>query len=101
MEAIRRARDESRRAEDLRIEEERRRLRDASERRKREEEEAVSRQLSAIKDIGHRAKELSQMVKEKVEGEAAKARDGSPARAWRNPYRGVLQNFTQEIMFHI
>ena len=96
VEAIRRAREESRRAEDMRIEEERRRLRDASERRKRDEEEAVSRQLSAIKDIGDRAKELSQMVKEKVEGEAASAaakatRDGGVGgRAWLNPYSTSL-----------
>ena len=88
MEAIRRARDETRRAEDLRIEEERRRLRDASERRKRTEEEAVARQLSAIKDIGDRAKELSQMVKEKVEGERTRGGDGPAAatRVWlRDP----------------
>ena len=94
VEAIRRTREESRRVEDMRIEEERRRHRDASERRKRDEEEAVTRQLSAIKDIGDRAKELSQMVKEKVEGEAnaaAKARDGgSRGRAWRNPYSTSL-----------
>ena len=95
MEAIRRARDETRRAEDLQIEEERRRLRDASERRKRTEEEAVARQLSAIKDIGDRAKELSQMVKEKVEGERARGDDGPAAaatRVWRNPYRVVVQH---------
>ena len=94
VEAIRRAREESRRAEDMRIEEERRRLRDASERRKRDEEEAVSRQLSAIKDIGDRAKELSQMVKEKVEGEAAsaaaKATRDVGGRAWLNPYSTSL-----------
>ena len=97
MEAIRRARDETRRAEDLRIEEERRRLRDASERRKRAEEEAVARQLSAIKDIGDRAKELSQIVKEKVEGDRARG-DGPAAatRVWRNPYRVVQHAFTRE-----
>ena len=61
VEATRRAREESRRVEDMRIEEERRRLRDASERRKRDEEEAVSRQLSAIKGIGDRAKALSEV----------------------------------------
>ena len=61
VEAIRLAREESRRAENIRIEEERRKLRDASERRKRDEEEAVSRQLSAIKGIGDRAKALSEV----------------------------------------
>ena len=57
--------------------------------RKRTEEEAVARQLSAIKDIGDRAKELSQMVKEKVEGERTRGGDGPAAatRVWRNPYR--------------
>ena len=61
VEAIRLAREESRRAENIRIEEERRKLRDASERRKRDEEEALSRQLSAIKGIGDRAKALSEV----------------------------------------
>ena len=90
VEATRRAREESRRVEDMRIEEERRRLRDASERRKRDEEEAVSRQLSAIKDIGDRAKELSQMVKEKVEGEAANTAAAKAGHSWRNPYSTSL-----------
>ena len=41
------------------------------------------------KDIGDRAKELSQMVKEKVEGERTRGDDGPAAatRVWRNPYR--------------
>ena len=47
------------------------------------------------KDIGDRAKELSQMVKEKVEGERTRGGDGPAAaatRVWRNPYRVVVQH---------